>query len=252
MAPRSEPEGDSELRARILLEWQFCCSLERISLGVIPRSDYRTVDGTKSVEAKRITSEAYNELTGVPSRTDRSHDSSILSGRWTVMIDQPTLSDIIEPMPTFPPDDPQASAEAEALGFRLIPRHALIVAAYLRWISQQFFLLPVATAPLTLGPSSDRVGYRETSRNPENSDSMPSLPCCITLLEQVAKRGAVSWSTKPDPVAPQAHDQPNGEPGHHVKPFCEPRSHCERTPSPAVDDRDEPARQAMRLMRNAV
>lgn len=124
MTLQREPESDSELRARALLETEFGCALERIKEDrKVPTVDYRTIDGSRSVEVKRITSEAYNELTGVASRTDWSYDSSILSGRWTVMIDRPTLSDILKPIPTFPADDPEASAEAEAFGLRLIPRH---------------------------------------------------------------------------------------------------------------------------------
>lgn len=124
VAPQSEPESDSELRARALLEREFGCALERIraDLGV-PTADYRTVDGSRSVEVKRITSEAYNKLTAAASHANWNYDSSILSGRWTVIIDRPTLSDALEPMPRFPDDDPEASAEAEAFGFRLVPRH---------------------------------------------------------------------------------------------------------------------------------
>lgn len=124
VTPCPKPESDSELRARALLEAELGCALERVKEDRgIPTVDYRTVDSSRSVEVKRITSEAYNKLTGVASRTDWSYDSSILSGHWTVMIDRPTLSDILKPMPTFPADDPEASAEAEAFGFRLIPRH---------------------------------------------------------------------------------------------------------------------------------
>lgn len=108
----------------MVLESEFGCVLKKIPEDRrIPTADYRTVDGSRSVEVKRITSEAYNDLRYAASRTDWSYDSLILSGRWTVMISQLTLSDILKPMPKFPADDPEASAEAEAFGFRLIPRH---------------------------------------------------------------------------------------------------------------------------------
>jgi len=124
VTPHPKPESDSELRARALLEAEFGCALERIREDPrVPTADYRTIDGSRSVEVKRITSEAHNELRNMASRTNWSYDSSILSGRWTVMIRQPTLSEILSPMPKFPADDPEASAEAEVFGFRLIPRH---------------------------------------------------------------------------------------------------------------------------------
>jgi hypothetical protein len=124
VAPDPERERDCELRARALLEAEFGCALKKIpEVRMVETADYLTVDGSRSVEVKRITSEAYNDLRSAASRTDWSYDSLILSGRWTVMINQLTLSDILKPMPKFPADDPEASAEAEAFDFRLIPRH---------------------------------------------------------------------------------------------------------------------------------
>ena len=49
-------------------------------------------------------------------------DSDILTMRWTVMIDQPTLSDSLAPMPRFPADDSDAREFWESAGFRVQSR----------------------------------------------------------------------------------------------------------------------------------
>lgn len=77
--------------------------------------DYRLPDGSVGVEVKRITDSIYNELTNAFGRGDHL-DSSVLAGRWTVMIDRPTLSTSLEPVPRFPDDDDATISELEAVG----------------------------------------------------------------------------------------------------------------------------------------
>jgi hypothetical protein len=71
-----------------------------------------------------------------------------------------------------------------------------------------------STLGAVTGPSNVEK-CRETSRSSESLP--PDQPRYILRLAQAVKCGADELACKPDPVAPQAHDQPHGAPGHHVK-----------------------------------
>ena len=115
---RPEDEDAAELRARALLEREFGCGLVRIAPTTEPTVDYRSVDSARSVEVKQITSEAYRDLSAA-FRAARHWDSPVLSGRWSVLIDRPTLSTVLAPRPSFPEDDPELIADSEASGMRV-------------------------------------------------------------------------------------------------------------------------------------
>lgn len=105
-----------ELRARALFERELGRSLNRIAPGSTPTVDYRLPDGSVGLEVKRITNELYNDLTSAFGRANRL-DSSAVGGRWTVMVERPTLSTSLDPSPRFPPDDEALFADLERDGF---------------------------------------------------------------------------------------------------------------------------------------
>jgi hypothetical protein len=115
-----EPERDSELEARSLLQAEFGCELVRVPTGSIPTPDYREPSGRRSIEVKRLTSQQYRQLGA--DRNTRHWDSANLSGRWAVLIERSTLSSILEPVPPFPDDDPETIAYYTAHGFRVRTR----------------------------------------------------------------------------------------------------------------------------------
>jgi hypothetical protein len=107
------------LQARALLEREWRCHLNRVAPRSIPTVDYRTQDGSKGCEVKRITNADYIKLdavfTGVvPFNSER------LTGRWSVIIDKPTLSTSLAPVPNFPDNDPQRITDRESRGL-LVP-----------------------------------------------------------------------------------------------------------------------------------
>ena len=109
-------ESASELRARALLEWDLYGGLERVAEREIPTVDYRTPDGRVGIEVKRVTSAEYLELSNVFTKA-RHLDSNLLTGRWCVMVDRPTLSTTLAPMPNFPDDDEEQIASWASQGF---------------------------------------------------------------------------------------------------------------------------------------
>ncbi|MGH9245360.1 MAG: hypothetical protein ACRD29_13785, partial [Acidimicrobiales bacterium] len=115
---KHDDEDSAELAARALLEREFGCPLIRIPPAAVPTVDYRTEDPARGVEVKQITSEAYRDLSAA-SRTARHWDSTILTGRWSVLIERPTLSTVLAPMPRFADDDPDLIAHYEASGMRV-------------------------------------------------------------------------------------------------------------------------------------
>jgi hypothetical protein len=110
-----QEERGTELRARALLQAEFGCELHRVPSRPIPTVDYRDTTRLRSVEVKQLTSEPYNDLNAA-FRKHWRWDSSSLSGRWTVIIDQPTLSSLLEPVPHFPDDDAEMIAHYSAAG----------------------------------------------------------------------------------------------------------------------------------------
>ncbi|MGW4214989.1 hypothetical protein ACWEIJ_43925 [Lentzea sp. NPDC004789] len=117
----------SEDRARALLEQELGVRLDRISeTQDRPTADFHAVhEGrTALVEVKEITSSAYRELVAVAARTQCSSDSTVLTKRWTVFIDLPNNSTTLDPLPKFPPDDPEdAAALSQHLpGWRIVTR----------------------------------------------------------------------------------------------------------------------------------
>jgi hypothetical protein len=122
MAVRKESsESPSELRARALLEKELHCRLERVPERDIETVDYRTPGGNDGIEVKRVTSEDYLDLTNAFSKAQHL-DSNLLTGRWSVMIERPTLSTILAPMPKFLVDDEDAIAFWEARGYSVARR----------------------------------------------------------------------------------------------------------------------------------
>jgi len=115
---KHDDEDAAELAARALLEREFGCPLIRIAPAAVPTVDYRTADPARGVEVKQITSEAYRDLSAA-SRTGRHWDSTILTGRWSVLVERPTLSTVLAPMPRFPDDDLDLIAHYEASGMRV-------------------------------------------------------------------------------------------------------------------------------------
>ena len=110
-------ESPSECRGCALVEMVFGCRFERVmQLPDRPTVDYRGfVDGLiRSVEVKEITCAAHRELLRASIRADTPYNSSLLSKRWRVMVNLPTLSTVLEPIPSFPPDDPQLAAAVES------------------------------------------------------------------------------------------------------------------------------------------
>jgi hypothetical protein len=120
-AGKGSNESPSELRARALLEQDLDCQLERVPEREIPTVDYRTPDGTVGIEVKRITSAEYLQVSSAFAKV-RHLDSNLLTGRWCVMIDRPTLSTILAPMPKYPDDDEEQIAYWESQGFVLSRR----------------------------------------------------------------------------------------------------------------------------------
>ncbi len=112
--------------ARALVESDLGRPLDRVTPIDQPTVDYRLADGSVGVEVKRITSEAYNELTAAFAGA-RHIDSELLTGRWTAMIERPTLSTTLQPLPKFAPDDEGTIESLQAAGFtvkRLAEREA--------------------------------------------------------------------------------------------------------------------------------
>ena len=112
---KSAKETASELRARALLEQELECQLTRAPERAIPTVDYRTPDGNVGIEVKRVTNAEYHDLTSGFARAGHL-DSDRLTGRWAVVIDRPTLSTSLEPMPHFRGDDPKLIAYWESQG----------------------------------------------------------------------------------------------------------------------------------------
>lgn len=115
---KPDDEDGAELAARALLEREFGCPLIRIAPTAVPTVDYRTAEPARGIEVKQITSEAYKDLSAASGRA-RHWDSAVLTGRWSVLIERPTLSDVLAPMPRFPDDDPDLIAHYEASGMRV-------------------------------------------------------------------------------------------------------------------------------------
>jgi hypothetical protein len=116
-----EPERATELRARALLEYVFGCALERPPPADRPTVDYRSVrEPNRSVEVKEVTSQEYRDLTDAYD-ANQSFDSKLLTGRWMVAIDAPSLSEKLQPMPRFPTTDPRLIAELAAIGLSVTP-----------------------------------------------------------------------------------------------------------------------------------
>jgi len=117
----AEKETPQELQARALLEREWRCQLDRIAPRSIsiPTVDYRTPDGSKGCEVKRITNADYIKLRVAFTKVDPFY-SERLTGRWSVIIDQPTLSTSLAPVPNFPDDDPQRIADLESYGIPVL------------------------------------------------------------------------------------------------------------------------------------
>lgn len=115
---KHDDEDAAELAARAVLEREFGCPLVRIAPAAVPTVDYRTMDPARGVEVKQITSEAYRDLSAA-FRASRHWDSKILTERWSVLIERPTLSTVLAPMPRFPDDDLDLIAHYEASGMRV-------------------------------------------------------------------------------------------------------------------------------------
>ena len=125
----AEKETTEESQARALLEREWGCQLDRIAPRIpsIPTVDYRTSDGSKGCEVKRITNANYIELSAPFTRLPRRtvpFDSERLTGRWSVIIDQPTLSTSLALVPGFRDDDPQRIADLESYGIRVLGSRA--------------------------------------------------------------------------------------------------------------------------------
>lgn len=114
--PPIEPERATEMRARALLERVLGCRFERVPQSDVPTVDYRSVDEPpRSVEVKEITSHEYRDLTDAYD-ANQSFDSTLLTGRWLVAIEAPSLSQKLQPMPDFPADDSQLISGFAAIG----------------------------------------------------------------------------------------------------------------------------------------
>jgi hypothetical protein len=120
-----ERESPSELRARALIESVLHCTLERIVPSDLPNvctADYRTLEAPcRSVEVKEITPQANRDLTAAFAKA-KSFDSRVLTGRWTVLIEAPSLSETLRPMPNFPPDRVDSVSAHMTDDSRVVPR----------------------------------------------------------------------------------------------------------------------------------
>lgn len=114
----------SEPRTRSLLEKEFGCYLDRVCEGKHETADFRSRDDLRSIEVKQITTQYYYELTKAASKMNRSYDSTVLSGRWRVMIKLFTNATALEPMPEFPVATPEVSSEVRRnFGVGIVSRH---------------------------------------------------------------------------------------------------------------------------------
>ena len=113
---KSAKEKASELRARALLEQELERQLTRAPERAIPTVDYRIPERDVGIEVKRVTNAEYHDLTSAFAKA-RHLDSDRLTGRWAVLVDRPTLSTSLEPMPDFRDDDPELIAYWESQGF---------------------------------------------------------------------------------------------------------------------------------------
>ncbi|MGW1681390.1 hypothetical protein [Saccharopolyspora sp. NPDC002376] len=105
---RIEKESESELTAKALLERELLLDLNKVEPKFEQQRhspDYRSADGSYAVEVKEIASQHYRQLANI--QIDPSYDSSLLSGRWHIIIMMPTNSTVMEPTPDFPPDNPE-------------------------------------------------------------------------------------------------------------------------------------------------
>lgn len=115
---KSEKESPEELRARALLERELDCQLVRVRPGALPTVDYRAPAREAGIEVKRVTVAEYYDLTSAWAKITH-FDSQLLTGRWSVAVDRPTLSTTLAPVPDFPADDQEAIAYWEGLGYKV-------------------------------------------------------------------------------------------------------------------------------------
>jgi hypothetical protein len=108
-------ETPAEMRARALLERELGCDLKRVPERAVPTVDYRTPNGEVGIEVKRLTNADYHDLTSAFAKAGRL-DSDRLTGRWSVIVDRPTLATSLAPMPNYPDDDPELIAFFESQG----------------------------------------------------------------------------------------------------------------------------------------
>jgi hypothetical protein len=111
------------LQARALLERELRCHLDRAAPRSTQTVDYRTPDGSKGIEVKRITNADYNEMMDAFTKVDLSY-SKRLTGRWSVIIDQPNLSMSLALVPRFRDDDPHRIADLESYGIHVLGSRA--------------------------------------------------------------------------------------------------------------------------------
>jgi hypothetical protein len=103
------------------------------------------------------------------------------------------------------------------------------------------------TAPKILG-GRQIVGRRETLRSGKTARACPSSPPLYHYYRTRWRSGGRSGGGAClqagfcGSAGSRSTERCAGTPR---QPFCEPRSHCEMDPSPAVDDRDELARQTI-------
>jgi hypothetical protein len=120
---RTSEETQEERQARRLIERELETELHWVTPSSVPTPDYRTQDGQVAVEVKLVTSEMHRELASVP-LDECGLDSEVLTKRWTVMIDAPTLSTTLRPMPKFRRVDPELVNGLEADGFQVASAEA--------------------------------------------------------------------------------------------------------------------------------
>ncbi|MFE0022807.1 hypothetical protein [Amycolatopsis sp. NPDC059021] len=109
-----------------MLRREFGSDLDRINASPErATADYRWCNGRliRSVEVKEITVDTHRQLVAEAKAGKTARDSTTLSMRWMIMINLPTLSTVLEPMPSFPPDDPELAADVEQFfGARMMTR----------------------------------------------------------------------------------------------------------------------------------
>lgn len=114
--------SETEALAQRVIEAALGCTLDKLPERSIPTADFRSPDGQHGVEVKELNNGEFRALTAAWQRRQTSLDLPELTGRWTVMLDLPTLPAALPAPRKFVEPDPALAAALTDAGMHVVTK----------------------------------------------------------------------------------------------------------------------------------